>query len=63
MGEHPFGEGRPPWGGNSLMDSRWKKTVIRSTRFSPVLMDMIKTECRRYALILATTSGWRLRQP
>ena len=19
MGEHPFGEGRPPWGGNSLM--------------------------------------------
>ena len=46
MGEHPFGEGRPPWGGNSLMDSRWKKTVIRSTRFSPVLMDMIKTECK-----------------
>ena len=30
----------------SLMDNRWKKTVIRSTRFSPVLMDMIKTECK-----------------
>ena len=29
------------------MDNRWKKTVIRSTRFSPVLMDMIKTECKR----------------
>ena len=28
------------------MDNRWKKTVIRSTRFSPVLMDMIKTECK-----------------
>jgi hypothetical protein len=28
------------------MDNRWKKTVIRSTRFSPVLIDMIKTECR-----------------
>ena len=30
----------------SLMDNRWKKTVIRSTRFSPVLMDMIRTECK-----------------
>ena len=30
----------------SLMDNSWKKTVIRSTRFSPVLMDMIKTECK-----------------
>ena len=28
------------------MDNRWKKTVIRSTRFSPVLMDMIKNECK-----------------
>ena len=28
------------------MDNRWKKTVIRSTRFSPALMDMIKTECK-----------------
>jgi hypothetical protein len=28
------------------MDNRWKKTVIRSTRFSPGLMDMIKTECK-----------------
>ena len=28
------------------MHNRWKKTVIRSTRFSPVLMDMIKTECK-----------------
>ena len=28
------------------MDNRWKKTVKRSTRFSPVLMDMIKTECK-----------------
>ena len=28
------------------MDNRWKKTVIRSTRFSPVLMDTTKTECK-----------------
>ena len=28
------------------MDTRWKKTVIRSTWFSPALMDMIKTECK-----------------
>ena len=28
------------------MDNRWKKTVMRSTRFSPVLMDMIKIECK-----------------
>ena len=30
----------------SLMNNRWKKTVIRSTRFSPALMDMIKAECK-----------------
>ena len=29
------------------MDNRWKKTVIRSTRFCPVLMDMVReTECK-----------------
>ena len=47
----------------SLMDNRWKKTVIRSTRFSPVLMDMIKTECKcrridfsNYILFAATAA-------
>ena len=28
-----------------MIDNHWKKTVIRSIRFSPALMDMIKTEC------------------
>ena len=28
-----------------MIDNHWKKTVIRSTRYSPALMDRIKTEC------------------
>lgn len=28
-----------------MIDNHLKKTVIRSTRFSPALIDIIKTEC------------------
>jgi hypothetical protein len=51
----------------SSIDENWKKTVIRSTRYSPALMDMIKTECAfrktdfsryiRYAAMVAMKHG------
>lgn len=30
-----------------VIDSRWKKSIFRTFRLSPALMEMIKVECQR----------------
>ena len=57
-------------GAEALTDNHWKKSIFRSFRLSPALLEMIQTECKfrnidfsdyiRYAALAAMKRGNRV---